>query len=296
MKKDDYLQGDVAKFCIWLSQRLRGESINFSTHGHDQAYATLRDALNVYAWPSKRTAGIENGDGDGDGDEEFPYLYPSVPTLLAWSNLQENQNVLDVIQQALRDSFWNDTAHTQKLAGAVAATLHWGGVYTRTRHGGNKPWLADNHGSLFAILQEVVNDHANGEDFSQVPSLRFNAGMTKVYSLLLDNFIIYDSRVAASLAWLALRWWTLSERRPRNELPENLRFLCLPGKGKATGQRNPDPTLFSTSATKPYKHYQWNIRANWLLQHAQSLAGECSGFKSLREIEAALFQMGDRVA
>ena len=36
--------------------------------------------------------------------------------------------------------------------------------------------------------------------------LRFNAGMTKVYSLMCDNFIIYDSRVAAALGWLVMKY------------------------------------------------------------------------------------------
>jgi hypothetical protein len=289
MKKEQYLQGDVVKFCVWLSQCLLGQGIDFSIPGHDRAYATLYDALTAYAWPSRRSTGMTNRDG-------APFEYPAVHTLVAWSNLEENQNVLNVIQQALRESFSSDPAQGQKLAGAVAATLHWGGVYRRTKHGGNKPWLAENHVALFTILQAVVNDHAKGEDFSVVESLRFNAGMTKVYSLLLNDFIIYDSRVAASLAWLALTWWTTSERKPQNELPKTLRFLCLPGNGKASGHRNPHPALFKTSAAQPYKHYQWNIRANWLLQCAQALAGERSQFKSLREIEAALFQMGDRVA
>ena len=35
---------------------------------------------------------------------------------------------------------------------------------------------------------------------------RFNAGITKVYSMVLENFIIYDSRVAAALGWLVAQF------------------------------------------------------------------------------------------
>jgi hypothetical protein len=48
-------------------------------------------------------------------------------------------------------------------------------------------------------------------------------------------------------------------------------------------------------SNRPYEHYQWNVRANWLLGSAQAMAGERSRFANLRQIEAALFQMGNRV-
>ncbi|MOA38849.1 hypothetical protein D3C78_1605740 [compost metagenome] len=53
--------------------------------------------------------------------------------------------------------------------------------------------------------------------------------------------------------------------------------------------------MFKTLSAHPHEHYAWNVRANWLLDSAQELAGEESQFGSLREIEAALFQMGERV-
>jgi hypothetical protein len=289
LRRNDYLKGDVARFCDWLSQRLGGQPIHFSITGNYRQFSTLVDALNAYSWPQKKVSGRPNPDG------KYPYIHPTVPTLAANSNLAANTAVLDVIRKALRTAYFNVPATSDTLSGAVAATLHWGGVYKATRYGGNKPWLAQNHVNLQSILQDVVNDHALGDDESAVTDLRFNAGMTKVYSLLIDDFIIYDSRVAAALAWLALKWWTAVEGKPQSQLHEHLRFLCLPGNGKALKLRNPAPSLFTTHATKPYEHYKWNVRVNWLLSRAQALAGTNSRFSSLREIEAALFQMGERV-
>jgi hypothetical protein len=289
LRRNDYLQGDVARFCEWLSQRLEGHPIHFSIAGYNRQFSTLQDALNAYSWPLKKVSGRPNPDGS------FPYIHPTVPTLVANSTLAANSAVLDVIQKALRAAYFNVQATSNALAGAVAATLHWGGVYTTTRHGGNKLWLAQNHVNLLSVLQNVVNDHALGDDVSGVTALRFNAGMTKVYSLLIDDFIIYDSRVAAALAWLALKWWMVVKGKSQSQLHEHLRFLCLPGNGKAQKLRNPAPSLFTTHATKPYEHYKWNVRANWLLHHAQGMAGTNSRFSSLREVEAALFQMGERV-
>lgn len=289
MKRESYLQGDVAEFTEWLAQRLCGLPINFSVLGHSKAYRTLPDALDAYCWPLKAQAGRPNP------DSHYPYVHPVVSPLHAKSNLAANTAVLDVIQKALRGAYKDGLSPSNELSGAVAATFHWGGVYTTTKTGGNKPWLEKNHPRLLSILEAVVSDHAQGDDCSKVPDLRFNSGMTKVYSLLIDNFVIYDSRVAGSLAWLTLHWWTSVKGRLTGELPRLLRFGCLTGNGKALGYRNPDKTVFKTLSVQPNEHYMWNVRANWILEGAQTQAGKDSKFVSLREIEAALFQMGERV-
>ncbi|MDT4852605.1 hypothetical protein FQZ97_868420 [compost metagenome] len=289
MKRGCYLQDEVAEFTEWLAERLCGLPINFSLSGHDKQYRTLYEALRAYSWPLKTVAGRPNPDNG------YPYVHPVVAPLPPKSTLATNTGVLDVIQRALRSAYKGGPSQSNELTGAVAAILHWGGVYTTTKHGGNKPWLATNHPHLLSILQAVVNDHARNDDCSKVPNLRFNSGMTKVYSLLIDNFIIYDSRVAASLAWLALSWWTSVKGQPKGKLPPHLRFGCLAGNGKTFGYRNPDKAVFKTLSAHPHEHYAWNVRANWLLDSAQELAGEESQFGSLREIEAALFQMGERV-
>lgn len=285
MKREDYLQGDVALFTSWLAERLCGQPIHFSVRGQEIAFRTLCEALNGYCWPLKKLSGRPNPDG------HRPYIHPNVPTLSARSNLAANTDVLSLIRKALHNAY-SAPGRGNELSGAVAAVFHWGGVYTKR---GNGLWLERNHLQLASILQKVVNDHALGEDLSAVDDLRFNSGMTKVYSLLINDFIIYDSRVAASLAWLVLLWWDSVVGRPREDLPSLLRFGCLPGNGKAQHQRNPDRTVFRTLASNPGQHYLWNIRANWVLVDAMKKAGAESSFSSLREIEAALFQMGARV-
>jgi hypothetical protein len=37
-------------------------------------------------------------------------------------------------------------------------------------------------------------------------NLRLSSGMIKVYSLLCKDFIIYDSRVAAGLGWMVVKY------------------------------------------------------------------------------------------
>lgn len=246
----------------------------------------MRRALNAYSWPHRAQSGLPNP------HLGLPHVHPVLPALTAHSTLAANAVVLNIIQADLRATYLTGPAKAHHLSGAVAAVFHWGGVYTER---GNRGWLAANHGNLAAILGAVVDDHARDDDVSLVPNLRFNSGMTKVYSLLIEDFIIYDSRVAAALAWLAKRWWAIDCGQPAGTLPQRLRFACLPVNGAMAAYRNPDLGLFPKLAAKPYEHYTWNVRASWLLAESLRVAGVKSHFSSLREVEAALFQMGNRV-
>lgn len=285
MDRATYFTPDVVDFVGWLAERLCGAPIHFAVIGAAQ-YVHLHDALSAYAWPPKLKVPLScHVPG-------LPYVHPSLPSLKGGSGLDANTLLLSTLEEALRASFSDDPAHRPKLAGAVAAVLHWGGVYTKP---GNGAWLLKNHHQLKEILSTFAADHARGNDISKVSELRFNSGMTKVYALLLENFIIYDSRVAASLAWLVRDWWTGSLKRPISNLPEELKFGCLTANGSAAKRRNPDALVFPNLRGSPRRHYTWNTRANWILDSACNQAGKGSRFKSLREVEAALFQMGNHV-
>ncbi|SPU49766.1 Uncharacterised protein [Bordetella trematum] len=285
VKQHEYLGNiEVAHFRDWLVQRLQGHSIGFV------GYPGLLDARNAYCWPLRLTKGLPK--------EGHPYAYPTLADLPARSSLAVNHVSLVKLQHELRAAYEQPAGNpeaVQRLAGVVAAIFYWGGVFTTTRQGGNKPWLAQNAHQLRDLLRAVADDYARGEDRSRIVGLRFNSGMTKIYSLLLDDFVIYDSRVAAALAWLALRWWCTELQQPEQTLPELLRFGCLAGNGQPEINRRPSK-VFPMLRNDPYGHYQWNVRTNWLLADAMQRArAEQIPFQTLRELEAALFQMGARV-
>lgn len=285
MNKSTYVTRSVKDFVDWLAQRLCGAPIHFAAP-KAKPYQSLHDALAAYQWPPRFKAPLLVSVSGR------PYIHPSLPSLLGGSNFAVNTASLSSLENALSTSYTAGTSRSNQLAGAVAATFHWGGVYTKR---GNGAWLLNNHHQLHGILNGFVRDHARGDDISTVPNLRFNSGMTKVYALLLSDFIIYDSRVAAALAWMAHSWWTTWLKRSTLSFPAELMFGCLAANGSMAPFRNPDPTVFPTLRNSPYKHYTWNVRANWILGDAHKLAGGISGFANLREVEAALFQMGDRV-
>ena len=194
---------------------------------------------------------------------------------------------------ALRKDLGNINSNDSRALDAAIDVMSWGGVSA-----GNASWLKANQEGLAGLLEAVQAAMDAGDELAPVlrsKHLRFNSGMTKVYSLLIDDFIIYDSRVAAALAWLVHRWWVVDLRKSVNGLPPLLRFGCLPGNGKMAPFRNPDKAVFTTLRSNPAEHYMWNVRANWLLGAAFAKANRPVNFPDLRSVEAALFQMGLKV-
>ena len=128
-----------------------------------------------------------------------------------------------------------------------------------------------------------------------LPGLRFNSGLTKIYALLLDNFVIYDSRVAAALTWLVTKW---EAQTKLSALPDSLCFGCMRAnqskKSRSPELRQPD-ARFTYLNQNPYMHAHWNLRANWVLKSAFDKAMHINGLmklQSLREVEAMLFAIG----
>jgi len=65
------------------------------------------------------------------------------------------------------------------------------------------------------------------------PGVRMNAGFTKIHALMLDDFVIYDSRVGAALGLLVRNFLT---EKDIAYLPEVLHFAY--GKARPTVGEN----------------------------------------------------------
>lgn len=301
LTKDEYLADkEVQLFIAWLREVVQGtRSIDFQYNAKpEKKWSLLSDVLPCYSWPYA----TNNGPKQAKHDWTFPE--DALFKLDANSSLEENNEVLKRLQNGLRRAF--DDAKAD-LAPWIASIFSWGGVYTGTKlGGGNKGWLQGlTETRLRAILTKtkaalLLNDDALGPI---IPDLRFNSGLTKVYSLLLNDFIIYDSRVAAALAWLVLLWQR--SVNPNRPIQPGLAFQCMNAKEykskvnpKPPKLRNPDWCQFSYLSTDPYAHAKWNLRANWILRAvwphdvASKDGATKTAFYSLRDIEAALFTMG----
>jgi hypothetical protein len=197
--------------------------------------------------------------------------------------------VLNVISTGLRKAVADED--NEGALQWCLSLMRWGGVFPH-----NGDWLINNMGNL----SELLGDNrrlflgANIDPENDInPGIRFNSGMTKVYSLLVDNFIIYDSRVAAALGWIIAKFCIDTNK---SLVPDVLRFPYAPAKEADNVAkpkiRNPGcgdlvfPRLYSGR-----KHAKANLYASWLLGKVLDISGT-KIFQNLRELEAALFMIG----
>ncbi len=222
-------------------------------------------------------------------------------SISAYSCFHENEVLLGKLSKGIQDCLNAKPVNPEKLAGWVRVIMEWGGVYKRR---GNGAWL-DNmgkglHGYFERALPALVAD--DDDLLMGMADLRSNSGTTKIHALILPNFVIYDSRVAAALAWLVQSWAKSHDR----SVPEHLRFgrMHANTKKKPRTPRTPDALVFKYFSPSGHvrnhrKHATWNRRANWIIeQMAKASTVNAAGERlprtwSGREIEAALFMMGE---
>lgn len=259
------------------------EPVNFSHPIKPIVYLHLHDALTAYSWPHKKST----------------IHYPTGDVVLpAGSNLERNTHELNTMSAQLNAALSDGANKT--FADWASCVMEWGGVAGSViKKKGNNYWISQNANNICQTVTDVNDWIAlQNDDTATVPdTLRFNAGMTKLYSLLGNNpnFVIYDSRVAAALAWLVSNW-SAAISAP---VPDALAFGCLPfripKKPQRPNKRNPDPTVFDQIDNMPCDHLQWNVRASWVLEESFRRAKANTphiAFANIREIEAALFMIG----
>lgn len=281
MTKNDYLKKrKIEEFVEWLSANLDNNTFAHQytnrKSGEHWSCTSLFDAFTHYHWP-----------------------HPAIPGLApAGKTFATSAVALGALEAELRKAL----ASLSDLAACLAAmdVMAWGGVRK-----GNVSWLLAHQAGLAQLLTDTRNALNAGNTLHPLlisPGLRFNAGMTKVYSLICDNFIIYDSRVAAALGWAVVKFCSVKDIKA---VPETLRFPCAPaneGKNpRAPKLRNPsNGQLEFPRLQRNAMHAEWNLKASWLLEATLGHDNaKRSMFKQvsapggpLRALEAALFMIG----
>jgi hypothetical protein len=277
MNRTEYLESDgVQAFIDWMTPHLQDGSRLGHHYRLPQAqsvqFTNLADAMRKYRW--KIAAAMREPGATG--------------------TLADHTRILNGLQRALKKAV--EVRSDQLVYEASTNVMVWGGVTAK-----NVTWLKTNIEGLADLLKSV-SDLLGEEDenIERFPtSLRFNAGMTKVYSLLVDEFIIYDSRVAAALCWFVMQW---ALEKKLSAIPGALQFHCMPPKEDAKTKhrkvRNPSAgsLQFPQLYNDPRTHAQWNLRASWLLRAVLERVGSGTAFHAsehpLRSLEAALFMWG----
>jgi hypothetical protein len=168
----------------------------------------------------------------------------------------------------------------------LCRVLKWGGVLTNSITGP----LLDKHlnGELSEYMTWVIDEKpfdATSEElnvFDTPPNkLLSDSGTTKIYSVVGDECIIYDDRVAAALCYL------ISKYVPADKpLPEELRLVR--GIRVSSDQGNRDPSTpnhrFRAKGKDKEIHAQSNLKANWLISEVvKKLMRDNSDFKATVE-------------
>lgn len=289
MNKDEYLKkADVVKYINVIVATIKGDA-KFCHCYYDVdrkekvKFTSLNDACSKYYYMIHESLrGMAQGNGHG---------------------IEENNKVLINLQSDMRSAF--KEGNSELLLDACKKVMKWGGTVNKNNDELDR---LHNNGLLvkyFEHVKELVdqyelsftNEKCKAFERSAGRKLISNAGFTKLYSLLFDNFVIYDSRVAAALGWI----YVLYSDDRSIPVQDNLRFYCMPARG---GQnRNPSfhGNRFVINATgcqahsSHHAHFDSNIKANWILE---KVVKDCEGFcgkeggEALRHLESALFMIG----
>lgn len=278
MKKSEYLALPHVRTFIdymgtYLGERPLPHHFTFLKTGQSWACNSLADALAKYQWPiRKEFAHIDSGE-----------------------NFQANKRVLDSLASDLRQSL--AAGDSAALADAAIAVMKWGGTEkgnsTRLRNLGQDGTAV----SYFQDAARVFGRESLDEAAVRSGRVYSNAGFTKIYSLLRDDFVIYDSRVAAALALLVIAY---CQKAGLTQVPDGLAFRVMPAKEGANARhrklRQPawQGLAFAKVNNVHLAHARSNVMANWVL--GEVLQGvrfhAATQAEDLRALEAALFMVG----
>ena len=193
-------------------------------------------------------------------------------------NWADNKAELDAYRVRLRGAV--AAGDSKQLSAVCEDVLKWGGVWAN-----NGAYIARRHDVLLdevSCLAKVLasEDEPSRTDIRRNPNdteteCRMNAGFVKIYSLLLDCFVIYDGRVGAALGLLVRRF---CEESGRESVPPLLAFAYgVPKEATNTNepkQRDPSTSeyKFPRLSTNSHLHCVQAMRASWLLR--ETLATE----------------------
>ncbi len=240
----------------------------------------LYDAYEKYWWPFKLYCIVQNSYVKG-------------------ASFSDSFHYLEVIAEHLRKAIEADDPEVTRLA--CLAVLQWGGVLHR-----NKEIIMGMGDSIVQYMNSVSQRlKVSTSHIGDNEGIIMNSGFTKIYSLLIDDFMMYDGRVGAALGLLGRKY---AEENGLVEIPEEILFSFGDGrlqKGAECNRRDPSsgPYKLPNFNGNSQRQLNDNRKANWLIQQ---LASQDTPFSDLPQngvlnerntaIQSALFMIGYDVA
>ena len=265
MKRDEYLQDEhVSGFTKWAGQLVTGKlglTHRWRSKGTDFACTSLYDALEQYRWP--------------DNSHALDYRV----TVRRLRGFRLNFEDIGIIDSRVQQVQFVDNAE---------AIIRWGGI-PRPRK--LSDWRSLPPDRLQALVEDVrARLDPRTADTDDLAGFRYmGSGFSKVYSVLIDGFPIYDSRVACALNCLVD---TYCRRERIGSKPDLLRLRMPPRRvpKKVRYHRCDHPRMNNDSVS----YARDNLKAAWLLGEMVREPGEFEqvGFEPVDALQHALFMVG----
>ena len=265
MKRDDYLNHACVKsFIEWLRPYVRGDKdfrheYTMLNPECDWSCGSLWEAYKGYVW---------------DG-----------------GNFDDNQAKLNRLATRLRRAV--EQSDWKTFVEIVLCILDWGGVKNK-----NADRLLDLGEEALPIFRKASRllDPSRA-DTSRLEGFRYmNSGWTKVYSLMLDGFPIYDGRVGAAMGYLVQKH---CKEAGLKHVPGLLHFRW--SGGRSGNNRNPSSgslQFYELRHNSPRKWAECNVWAAWVLGKVCDegrFGNHLLPNVRIRALEAALFMIGDEL-
>lgn len=264
MRKAQYLaHPDVAEFLTWLHSNEARFLFAYTGPRHQMHARGLDSAADTYQWNGR--------------------------------TLTATTTELTGLRTALRSTL--DAGNSYAHCAACIRVLEWGHVVRSNSSFYEQLNSTDQLINYHRVAHGPAGwYHSDSSDDALASNtcLRISAGTIKVHSLLEDELVIYDSRVAAAMGWLVERYCDNTGLR---QIPQSLEF-CLPAPRPGT-HRNPAVTRspqFSSRAdyrvVNPQASGNWvrdSLRTSWIVSGLLD-ARECE--PHMRTMEFLKLQLG----
>lgn len=234
-------------------------------------------------------------------DSDFVHVYVNRKTKKKWTccsiynayekymwnqhDFETNNNYLERLEFELRNSIeQNNNEYCQNICLKI---LEWGGVLR-----GNRDRINNALNLVETLKQAQFKLSADVIENKQYYSgLYINSGFSKIYSLCVDDYAIYDSRVGTALGFL-VREFCLDNNL--DMVPSVLKFAYAKGRNLNVN-RNPSFGNYKFPLLRLDNYIENNIKANWLLKKVLLYPSKFKRLplsKQLRALDAALFMIG----
>ncbi len=286
LSRAEYLSSqDVQQFSGWLAARLdQPDSLKHSyflkSADSQWSCSSLYDAYQKYWWP-------------------FEFECPALGRKVSGSEgLSSSLDYLTELANIFRPAV--EKGDVEATINCALSVLDWGGV------------LGKNRARVIAMGRDICGNLAyiseklkmNTVRLGENQDIHINSGFTKIYSLLVDDFIMYDGRVGAALGLLGRLY---CQETGLVKIPQEIEFSYGRGQEAPGGMTGPNRRNPSTAAFRlpeftgnRQRHLDDNIKAGWLLKDlADKVSSKFNDLpqspplnERLTALQSALFMIG----